>query len=54
MPSQNRGGKYCSVKRQMQFHPDEVRSKIQALRLVRSCSNSSSAMWTSTAASSPI
>jgi hypothetical protein len=34
MPSQTHGGKVLLRKRQMKFHPDEVRSKIQALRLV--------------------
>ena len=35
MPSQKRSSKYLLRKRQMQFHPDEVRSKIQALRMVQ-------------------
>jgi len=34
MPSQSHGGKVLLRRRQMKFHPDEVRSKIQAIRLV--------------------
>ena len=34
MPSQTHGGKVLLRRRQMKFHPDEVRSKIQANRLV--------------------
>jgi len=34
MPSQTHGGKVLLRRRQMKFHPDEVRSKIQAIRLV--------------------
>jgi len=34
MPSQTHGGKVLLRRRQMKFHPDEVRSKIQAVRLV--------------------
>ena len=34
MPSQSHGGKVLLSRRQMKFHPDEVRSKIQAIRLV--------------------
>jgi len=34
MPSQSHGGKVLLRRRQMKFHPDEVRSKIQANRLV--------------------
>ena len=34
MPSQKRSSKYLLRKRKMMFHPDEVRSKIQAQRLV--------------------